>query len=77
MRQITVNRMLPSDNGPVSNGSAVQTLVLSPSVPVAKTTEGNVLARLPGDLASYTQLPVFSDRYLMIPQTAAQVSTLS
>ncbi|GAQ85247.1 hypothetical protein KFL_002260030 [Klebsormidium nitens] len=75
--QITVNRMLPSDNGRVSNGSAVQTLILSPSVPVAKTTEGNVLARLPGDLASYTQLPVFSDRYLMIPQTAAQAGRLT
>lgn len=75
--QITVKRMLPSDNGPVSDGSATQTLILSPTVPVAKSTEGNVLARLPGDLASYTQLPVFSDRYLMIPQTAAQVREAS
>ena len=41
-----------------SNSSSNQALTLSPFVPLASTTGRTVVAKLLGDLAGYTQLPV-------------------
>jgi hypothetical protein len=42
----------------ISNTSTIEVVTVSPSVPVATTTSATLTAKLLGDLAGYTQLPV-------------------
>lgn len=42
----------------ISNTSTIEVVTVSPSVPVATATSATLTAKLLGDLAGYTQLPV-------------------
>eukprot|EP00775_Hariotina_reticulata_P002496 gene2496-2799_t len=56
------------DSSSSTNTSASsETLTLSPSYPWAISSSRTLSAKLLGDLAGYTQLPVLSERVLMIP----------
>ena len=55
-----------------SVSSSNQTLVLSPSTPLAASTNGVIVSQLLGDLAGYTSLPVLSSSTLVIPHPAGK-----
>lgn len=61
---ITVTVTTGTGDGQTSS----QVLALGPTSPYVVTSGGLVSAKLLGDLVSYTSLPDFSSRYLMIPQ---------
>jgi hypothetical protein len=52
--EVTIKMTAPGRNGTNTTAS----LTLSPSVPLARSSAGELMAKLLGDLASYTQLPV-------------------
>ncbi|KAF6259714.1 dihydrouridine synthase-domain-containing protein [Scenedesmus sp. NREL 46B-D3] len=56
-----------ASSGSGSGSSSPETLKLSPSVPWALSAGRTLGAKLLGDLAGYTQLPVLSERVLLIP----------
>ncbi|MEW5316239.1 MAG: hypothetical protein WDW38_007620 [Sanguina aurantia] len=80
--QITVTVTVPTSsastlaaatNSTLAVGAAIvlnvtQLLVVSPSVPLAVSSGGQVSVTLEGDLAMYTALPVLSNQILMMPQ---------
>ena len=49
--------------------TGVETLVLSPSVPLMVNSAGTVLVRLEGDFMPYEAIPVYSEKMLMVPDS--------
>ncbi|KAK9805195.1 hypothetical protein WJX72_005302 [[Myrmecia] bisecta] len=47
-----------------------ETLTITPSTPFQLSSSGSISAKLLGDLATYTSMPVLSSSYLMIPHPA-------
>ncbi|WIA16742.1 hypothetical protein OEZ85_013396 [Tetradesmus obliquus] len=65
--QFEITAALTYAGGSSSSSSSGEALKLSPSMPWALSAGRTLGAKLLGDLAGYTQLPVLSERVLMIP----------
>ncbi|CAG9465795.1 unnamed protein product [Pedinophyceae sp. YPF-701] len=61
---------LRTNSSDFTDAGGLEELVLGPSQPYKVSERGLVSAKLLGDLAGYDQLPVLSERYLMVPDPA-------